>query len=132
MKKSITKSILIFLSIPLINSLAFGIGTLFFEMHRSTISHEQFQSYKISMLLMISILILAIPFIEGLFDTNKIKNRTADLLYFGVFITIAVLTKDQFFFRPYEHGLTFLSIFSLVLTRTFINNRLILQDSSKA
>jgi CDP-diglyceride synthetase len=124
MSKTIIKSVILFLSIPLINSIAFGIGTIFHEMHQSIITQEQFQSYQVSMIIMIVVLIISIPLLELLYSYSKITNQTAILLYLGVLSTIAVLTFDQFSFRPYEHGLTFLSVASLLLTRELLNKKL--------
>ena len=53
MKSTLLKSLLLFFSIPVINSLAFGLGTLVHEMHQATITAEQFAAYEETMILMI-------------------------------------------------------------------------------
>lgn len=125
MKTTIIKSIILFLSIPLINSISFGIGTMFHDVYQSTITQEQFQAYQVSMITMILILVVSIPLLETLYSFSKITNRTTIFIYLGVLLAIALLTLDQFAFRPYEHGLTFLSAASILLTREVLNKKLL-------
>ena len=124
MKTTIAKSVILFLSIPLINSIVFGFGTFFHDMYQSTITQGQFQEYQNSMILMISILIVSIPILEMLYHYAKTSNRTTILIYSLIMSIIAVLTFDQFAFRPFEHSLTFLSIVSLLFTRELLNKKL--------
>ena len=117
MKNVVLKSLFLFISIPLINSIAFGVGTLFHEMAQTEITAEQFSAYKLSMILLISFVGISIVLIETLHEFRFRNNRTTSLLYLGAFSLMAVLTLDQFSFRPFEHSLTFLSIVTVVFTR---------------
>jgi len=124
MKRIIIKSILLFFSIPLINSITFGIGTWFHTIYQSKITTEQFASYQTSMIIMITLTAIVIPVLETLFHKSLISNKTTRLSYIGLLIIIAVITFDQFSFRPYEHSLTFLSIGSVLFTRELFSKNL--------
>ena len=125
MKTSLLKAILLFISIPLINSISFAVGTLFHQIYQSAITEEQFAEYQRATVLMLVLLAVSIPVFEVLHDLKRISNRTTIRLYLVLFTIIAVLTSDQFSFRPYEHGLTFLSITSILITREFINRKFV-------
>ena len=117
MKKTILKSIALFLSIPILNSITFGIGTQFHDMHQSVITQEQFATYQFAMLAMIGVIGVSILAIETLFDGQLISNKTANWMYLGVFTFLAIVTYDQFLFRPYEHTLTFTCALSILASR---------------
>ncbi len=122
--KSLLRFIVLFLSMPLINSVLFGIGTLVHTMDRTYISPEQFSDYQQSTILMLSFSALAVLVIELLFAYSKIESRTASVGYLAMVIILIALTFGQFSFRPLEHGLTCGSMllvipFRLMLTQAF-------------
>lgn len=124
MKKTIIKATLLFISIPLINALMFAVASFFHEIHQSSISTAQFESYGEAINLMIYASGLAVFVIEGLYDLAIVKNSIAVLLYVVVFTIVAYLTSEQFVFRPYEHSLSFFAMVSVLLTRIFLNKKL--------
>jgi len=121
MKKTILKSLILLLSIPLINSILFGLAKLVHEMHYATISVEQYTAYQTSMAFVITAIALSILIIEALYNFHKINNKIASILYFLVFLFIASNTIDQFVLRPYEHSLTFFSITTVVFNRKMLS-----------
>ncbi len=121
MKTSLLKSLSLLVSIPLINSILFGIGTIFHEMFYSTISLEQMERYENVMIVMTVISAVSILLIERLYDTLTFDNKMAIVTYCAVFVLIAVLSYDQFIFRPYEHSLTYFSILTILVSRELIN-----------
>ena len=125
MENTIIRSLILFFSIPLFNVVTSGFSTIFHDIHHTIKSVEQFETYEFSLVFMLLLLAIAIPLIEGLYDSNMTTRSITILLYLGVFFTIAVVTFNQFSFRPYEHSLTFLSIVSIVLTREIICWKLI-------
>lgn len=124
MKNTILKALMLFVSIPLINAMAFGVGNLFHDLSQSTISAEQYISYEMAMNIMIWASGFSVFIIEGLYDQFMIKNSVANLLYIIVFAIVAFSTSDQFVFRPYEHSLTFLSMMSVLASRIVLNKKL--------
>jgi len=117
MWETLTKSALLFLSIPFINAIAFGLGTLIHEMQFNTISDAQFAAYRTSMILLITAVALTILIAEFLHARKLRNNYYTSLLYLGSFSLIAWLTREQFSFRPWEHTLTFGSILTVPVTR---------------
>ncbi len=124
MTKTIVKSVILFVSIPLLNSIAFGIAALFHEPQLSTLTADQIQEYQFAMILMTSVLLISIPVLELLYYHAKLDNRRVVTIYALIMISLAILTVDQFTFRPYEHSLTFISIVSLLFTREILNRKL--------
>lgn len=130
MKKTIIKALILFVSIPLINAIVFAVGTLFHEMEASLMTKEQFDSYESAISIMIYASGLAVFVIEGMHDQRIVKNSMANLLYIAVFAYVAFSTSDQFLLRPYEHGLTFLSMVSVLATRIYLNKKLNLRQDA--
>ena len=124
MIKTIFKSILLFISIPLINSIAFGIWSFIYNPKYSFRSQKTHESYENAMLFLIISVGISILIIELLYDKYKLNDSTANILYLGAFMIMAIFTHEQFIFRPLEHGLTFLSILSILLTRNFQNSKI--------
>ena len=123
MKNTLFKSLLLFLSIPLLNSMTFGIGTLVHEVHVSTISPTQYETYQNAMVFMILTVAVTIIAIETLYDLGKINNPFANTLYVISFLIIALGTANQFTFRPFEHSLTFMSVITVLASRHVLNKR---------
>jgi hypothetical protein len=123
MKNLALKVIILFLSIPIINSIAFGIGTLFHKPYQSTITQSQFDAYSNSLILTVAITFVSILAIEWTSVKRSLSARSICLLYIGSFLLIAIVSWDQFLFRPYEHALTFLSICTVVITRLLLSKR---------
>ena len=130
MKRTLLKFFILFLSIPLINSIAFGIGTLFHEMHQATITQAQFAAYENAMIFMIILVGLSILIVEYLSDWGKLTHQQANLIYLGSFLVIGIVTWDQFIFRPYEHSLTYLSVWTVIPFRSYLNAKLMQGSSS--
>lgn len=122
MKKSLLKSIILFLSIPTFNSICFGIGTLLKSPTFTNISIEQFDSYHRSILLLTLTLFILILIIEVLHDFIISNHSTTTTIYIVSFFILAFLTKEQFTFRPFEHSLTFLCIASILVSRLYFKN----------
>ena len=120
MFKTAIKATLLFLSIPLLNSIAFGLGTLVHEPFQSTITSAQFASYQSSMLFMVLFLAVAIFALETLHDRVLRNHRNTTLLYLGAMAIVVVATLDQLAFRPYEHGLTLVCSASVVGSRLWV------------
>ena len=124
MKNTIIKAIILFVSIPLMNAIVFGIASSFHEMHQSSITAAQYESYGEAINLMIYASGLAVFIIEGMYDLSIVKNAIAVLLYILVFGIVGYMTSDQFVFRPYEHSLSFFSMVSVLITRIYLNKKL--------
>lgn len=125
MRNTLFRSLLLLVSIPLLNSIAFGIGTLVHEMHISTITHEQYLTYQNAMVFMILAVGVAIFTIEMLYDLSRINNQVANVLYVISFLIAALGTANQFTFRPFEHSLTFMSVITVLASRHLLNKRLL-------
>lgn len=124
MKLTLIKSLILFLSIPIINSLAFGLGTLVHNVSNTTITTQQYGAYQQSMILLISFTALAIFVFEILHYRFIKNNKITTALYVVSFTLMALFTQDQFVFRPLEHSLTFVSIISVVFSRLLLHKKL--------
>ena len=120
MLKTTLKSLLLFVSIPLLNSLAFGLGTLVHEPYQTTITASQFADYQSSMLFMVTFIAFAIFALEMLHDRWIRNHRTTTLLYVGAMAIVSLSTLEQLAFRPYEHGLTLLCAFTVIGSRLLL------------
>lgn len=117
MQKTVLRSFILLLSAPLLNSILFGIASLFHEMYYSKISDQQHQDYQTSIPIMLVVLALSILVIEMLFHYRRLTNKSAIWLYVASFVLIGTLTWNQFSIRPYEHGLSFVSIILILPIR---------------
>ncbi len=127
MKSTIIKSAILFISIPLINSILFGIGTLIHSPNHSIISIEDFNAYHQATILLITATSISILAIELLHDFI-VKNDTATTaIYLASFAILAFLTQEQFTFRPLEHGLTFICILSILVSRLYFKNKVVIK-----
>ncbi|MFK8037817.1 MAG: hypothetical protein AB8B74_05975 [Crocinitomicaceae bacterium] len=125
MEKTIIKSFVLLLSIPLINAV---INTFAFSsrlMYESINTMEQFESHKFSIIFVIIVLGISVPLFEGLYDHGKIGNLTTNLLYTVSFIVIAIVTYDQFTIHTEEHNMIFLSMVSIFFTREVLNRKVV-------
>jgi len=121
MLRTTLKSILLLLSIGLINSGAYAIAQQFHTPYGSTISSQQFAAYENSMQFLIVFMALAILIVELLHDRWHHRNELSTLLYGAVLCLALYGTLDQLHFRPYEHGLTLASCASVVISRLLLN-----------
>ncbi|MFK8046266.1 MAG: hypothetical protein AB8B72_12295 [Crocinitomicaceae bacterium] len=125
MEKTIIKSLVLLLSIPLINLVA---NTFKFSsqlMYESISTLEQFEAYQFSTIFIVVTLVISVPLIEGLYDVGRINNLMASLLYLLSFSIIAIVTSDQFTFHLDEHIIIFLSVVSIIFTREVMNRKVI-------
>ena len=121
MFKTLLKSILLVISIGISNSILFGILSFFYDFKQKVITNEDFFNYEASLLFMLSTLILSIYSIESFYNVNKISNKSAILIYCLVFAFIGAFTYQQFEVRPVEHGITFISLTSVLIARIPLN-----------
>lgn len=80
---------------------------------------------------MIGIIGVSIFLLEILNDRKLIQHKTIIGLYFGIFGLLAILTWDQFSFRPFEHSLTFACAMSIIATRELLNKWLNTPEKSQ-
>ncbi len=123
MKNLILKSLLLFISIPLFNSIAFGIGSIFYNPQQSTINADQFIDYQNITITLLTILALSIPLIELVYQKLIKDNFKISLIYLTLVVVITVISFGQLTLRPLEHGLTLLCIASVILTRLLLNKK---------
>ena len=93
---------LLFVSIPLLNSLAFGLGTLLHEPYQTTITASQYADYQSSMLFMVTFIAFTIFALELLHHRWTRSHRSTSLLYLGAFAIVTISTLEQPAFRPYH------------------------------
>lgn len=131
MFKTLLKSILLVVSIGIVNSMLFGILALFYDFRKHVITDEDFFNYEQSLIIMISILIFSIYSIESFYNARKISNSISWLIYTIVFAFLGILTFQQFEVRPIEHGLTFVSMLSILIVRIPLNKWIKTSDDTK-
>lgn len=118
------KSLILLISIPVINSISFGLGTLIHTPTQTTITTLQYDSYQQAMILLIVSVGILLFMVETYHDRLLKNNLATSLIYVTTFTILATLTQEQFTFRPFEHSLTFASIYSIIITRLFLNKKL--------
>lgn len=118
--KAIFRTFILFILIPLTNSILYGIASLFHETTYEEISIIQHQRYIQVTTIMIIGLLVSILILELIYSFTQLKERGVFLLYCIVIIILAVVSYDQFFIRPYEHSLTFISICLILLSRNIL------------
>lgn len=121
--KVILRSIILFILVPLTNSIGYGILTLFHDTTFSELSVEAYARYREVTLIMLVTLFASILVLEFIYTYTKVKDSLMSLLYGIVILFVALLSYDQFGFRPYEHTLTVLSISLILMYRTVLKKR---------
>lgn len=130
MKQLTLRCLFLFVSIPLVNSIGYGVSSLLHHPFHTIIAPHQFAEYQKTTFSLVIALAIAIPAIEFLDFKKYISSKMATVLYLVFFVIIALFTYNQFLLRPYEHSLTFISITSILFSRTIIDKRCSKKDSS--
>lgn len=118
LKKIAFRFLLLSIAAPLINSILYGIGSVFHEVSSySVLSPEQYNNYQNSMMLTLGITVISVLGIESLYSYTKINKLQVNGLYFLSVLVVVLLTLNQFSYRPLEHTLTIISILAIIPSR---------------